>query len=161
MELKFLLCCQQMYRDLHADSRGKQSPHHERVKEHEPVAWDAEHQQLGTLCGGAEGRKHGEQSLLPAFCTLVTQPRARTCFANSVDPHNNINCRVSICKAFRLVANPGGFVVIMGLSDFPGLFSYPIPRLYHFYPQSRFEWPKGFGVGGLGEGKLGAERQWI
>ena len=32
MELKFLLCCQQTYSDLDADSRGKQSPHHERVK---------------------------------------------------------------------------------------------------------------------------------
>lgn len=78
MELKFLFCCQQMYRDLHADSRGKQNRHHERVKEHEPVAWDAESQQLGTLCGGAEGREHGESSLLPDSCTLVTQPRART-----------------------------------------------------------------------------------
>lgn len=32
MELKFLFCCQQTHSDLDADSRGKQSPHHERVK---------------------------------------------------------------------------------------------------------------------------------
>lgn len=32
----------------------------------------------GTLCGGAEGREHGEEFLLLALCTLVTQPRART-----------------------------------------------------------------------------------
>lgn len=32
----------------------------------------------GTLCGGAEGRECGEKPLLLAFCTLVTQPRART-----------------------------------------------------------------------------------
>lgn len=32
MELKFLSCCQQMYRTLHADSRGKQDPHLKRVK---------------------------------------------------------------------------------------------------------------------------------
>jgi hypothetical protein len=32
----------------------------------------------GTLCGGAEGRERGEEPLLLAFCTLVTQPRART-----------------------------------------------------------------------------------
>lgn len=50
MELKFLLCCQQTCRDLDADSRGKQNPRHERVKEHEPVAWDAESQTDGARC---------------------------------------------------------------------------------------------------------------
>lgn len=52
-------------------------------------------------------------------------------FANSVDLFNSINCRVSICKTFRLVTNPGAFIVTMGLGDFPVLFSRPIPQPYH------------------------------
>jgi hypothetical protein len=79
MELKFLLCCQQTYRDLDADSRGKQSPRLERVKEHEPVAWDAESQTDGARC--VMGQREGRMGIVPlplAFCTLVTQPRART-----------------------------------------------------------------------------------
>lgn len=56
-------------------------------------------------------------------------------FANSVDPFNSINCRVSICKTFRLVTNPGAFVVTMSLGDFPVSFSCPIPQPYHSTPK--------------------------
>lgn len=134
MELKFLLCCLQICRDLHADSRGKQNPHHERVK-HEPVAWDAESQQLGTLGGGAEGREHGEQSPFSRLFAHSSPGQQPGRFANSVDPFSSINYRVSICKTCRPVTNPGAFVVTMVLGDFPVSFSCPIPRPYHSTPK--------------------------
>ena len=76
MELKFLLCCQQTHGDLDADSRGKQSPQHERVK---ACPWH------GTLAATqtrhARVGDRGEAGVAPVPCflhTLVTQPRART-----------------------------------------------------------------------------------
>lgn len=73
MELKFLLCCQQTYRDLDADSRGKQSPHQERVKEHELWHGMLSAKQMGHAVGGwAEGR--WGWSLLPLLSAHSCHP---------------------------------------------------------------------------------------
>lgn len=81
MELKFLLYCQQTYRDLDADNRGKQSPHHERVKEHEPVAWDAESQTDGARCGGgAAGRDMGDDPLPLLFAHSCHPAKSQNSF---------------------------------------------------------------------------------
>lgn len=80
-ELKFLLYCQQTYRDLDADNRGKQSPHHERVKEHEPVAWDAESQTDGARCGGgAAGRDVGDGPLPLLFAHSCHPAKSQNSF---------------------------------------------------------------------------------
>ena len=65
MELKFLLCCQQTHRDFDADSRGKQSPQHERVK---ACPW---HGTLAaTQMGHAWGGGWGEGGVAPGPCFL-------------------------------------------------------------------------------------------
>lgn len=81
MELKFLLCCQQTYRDLDADSRGKQSPRHERVKEHEPMTWDAESQTDGARCmvGQWEGGME-DGSLSPCFLHICHPAKSQNSF---------------------------------------------------------------------------------
>lgn len=85
MELKFLLCCQQTYRDLDADSRGKQSPHQERVKEHELWHGMLRAKQMGHAVGGGQ-REGGDGPCSPCFLhILVTQPRARILVANHID----------------------------------------------------------------------------
>lgn len=82
--------CQQMYRDLHAGSRGKQNPHHERVKKHEPVAWEAESRQSGTLCGGAGEGSMETSPFSPLFAHLSPSQEPELS-ANGVDPHRSIN----------------------------------------------------------------------
>lgn len=72
---------QQTYRDLDADNRGKQSPHHERVKEHEPVAWDAESQTDGARCGGgAAGRDVGDGPLPLLFAHSCHPAKSQNSF---------------------------------------------------------------------------------
>lgn len=99
MQLKFLLCCQQTCRDLDADSRGKQSPHHERVKHDcgmgcwQPHRW-------GTLWWGQREGGRGPAPL--AFCTILPSSQELTMMTHE----NSILSRPFIPSVFRPDANP-------------------------------------------------------